>query len=79
MALPRPYLYLFRLRTCCPRCGNTDLRQLQERDGIDEMYSNPLSRLQRFFGAPLYWCQFCRLQFYDFRPRHKNESIPAGQ
>jgi hypothetical protein len=79
MATPRPYLYLISLHTCCPRCGNADLHKLGERDGIDEMYSNPISRLQHFLGAPLYWCQFCRLQFYDFRPRRKAKALAAGK
>ena len=77
MVIPRPYLYLLSVKTCCPRCGNHGSKRLQERDGIDEMYSNPISRIQRFLGAPLYWCQFCRLQFYDFR-RRKQESTTPG-
>jgi hypothetical protein len=26
--------------------------------------------LLRMFGAPLYHCTFCRLQFWDLRARH---------
>lgn len=71
MVVPRPFLYLLSFHSCCPKCGNVDLKILNERDGVDEMSSNPLSFIQRFLGAPLHWCQFCRLQFYDYRPRRK--------
>jgi hypothetical protein len=53
----------------CPRCGNPEVKKLPKRDGIDRMYNNPLSRLQQLFGAPIYHCHWCRLQFYDLRPR----------
>jgi hypothetical protein len=33
------------------------------------LYLNPLSLVQKFFGAPLHYCAFCRIQFYDLRPR----------
>jgi hypothetical protein len=53
----------------CPRCSNARLKQLDKRDHIEKLYRNPISRIQQWFGAPLLYCQFCRLQFYDFRPR----------
>ena len=51
----------------CPRCSNPRLKQLDKRDHIEKLYRNPISRIQRWLGAPLLYCQFCRLQFYDFR------------
>jgi DNA-directed RNA polymerase subunit RPC12/RpoP len=53
----------------CPHCGGTDLRVLPKRDPIEKMYRGPLSTLWRWMGAPLLYCRFCRLQFYDFRQR----------
>jgi hypothetical protein len=32
-----------------------------------------LRRIQSWFGAPLYYCERCRLQFYDARPWRRNE------
>ena len=53
----------------CPRCGSRRLRKFKKVDHIESMYKNPISRLQRFFGAPILYCFRCRLQFYDFRRR----------
>lgn len=55
----------------CPNCHRTDLRRRHERDRIDRMLRNPLRYMQRFLGGSLYHCQFCRIQFYDLRPRAK--------
>ncbi|MGA3027623.1 MAG: hypothetical protein ABSF98_22915 [Bryobacteraceae bacterium] len=40
---------------------------LKKRDGIDKLNRNPLRLVQRFFGARLYYCWACRLQYYDLR------------
>lgn len=53
----------------CPRCSNANLKELEKRDHIEKMYRNPISRIQQWLGAPLLYCRFCRLQFYDLRPR----------
>jgi hypothetical protein len=63
------YLFLLGRVSRCPHCGTHRLRKLRRIDKIDRMYPNPLSLLQKYFGANLHWCQYCRLQFYDFRPR----------
>lgn len=72
-ALPLTLLYpqLSRIARC-PRCSSTELRLLARRDPIERMYRGPLSMLWRWLGAPLLYCPFCRLQFYDFRPRVGN-------
>lgn len=54
---------------CCPHCGTTDLRLLPKKDPIEKTYRGPLSQLWGLLGAPLLYCRFCRLQFYDFRHR----------
>ena len=51
----------------CPKCGWYDLTVLTRRDRIDKMNRNPLRLLQRVFGARLYHCAHCRVQFYDLR------------
>ena len=74
------YLFLLGTVSRCPHCGTHRLRKLRRVDKIDRMYANPLSYVQKFFGASLHWCQYCRLQFYDFRPRIANadQSIRPG-
>ena len=57
------------LIAACPRCGNRDLKAFSRRDHIEGYYTNPFSTLQRFFGARLLYCKWCRLQFYDLRRR----------
>lgn len=51
----------------CPRCAVGELEILKKRDHIDKMNRNPLRLVQRYFGARLYYCWGCRLQFYDLR------------
>lgn len=63
------YMLLFGNASRCPQCGTYRIYALKSRDKIDRMYRNPLSYLQKFAGAELRWCSFCRLQFYDRRPR----------
>lgn len=57
----------------CPRCSNTHLRRLKKRDQIEKLYLNPVSRAQQWLGAPLLYCRYCRLQFYDFRRCHDRD------
>jgi ribosomal protein L37E len=67
--IPRyPSLYLVSLHRSCPRCGTPHLEKLRKRDKIDPLYRNPVSLLQGVLGARLWWCPFCRVQFYDCRP-----------
>jgi len=41
-------------------------------DKIDKMRGGIFNMIHRVFGGKLYHCWFCRLQFYDLRPRKKN-------
>ncbi len=61
----------------CPCCHSVDLTALKRRDGIDRMQKGLLNFVQRISGGKLYHCWFCRLQFYDTRPRF-NTSRKAG-
>ena len=63
------FLFLFGRTSRCPRCGSFKVDKLRGVDHIDPMYKNPLSYLQKWFGAQIHWCPFCRLQFYDLRKR----------
>jgi hypothetical protein len=63
------YLFLFGKKSRCPRCGSYRVEKLRGVDHIDPMYKNPISYLQKYFGANLHWCPFCRLQFYDLRKK----------
>ncbi|MGH9722619.1 MAG: hypothetical protein ACRD8O_20605 [Bryobacteraceae bacterium] len=63
------YFFLLGKVSRCPRCGTHRVQKLRGLDKIDRMYRNPLSFFQKYFGAPIHWCPFCRLQFYDLRKR----------
>ena len=63
------YLFLLGRRSHCPRCWSVKLQKFSKVDHIEGMYKNPISYLQKWFGANLYCCPFCRLQFYDLRDR----------
>ncbi len=51
----------------CPRCGTYRLTHLSTRDKIDKMLKGPINYLQFLWGADLYHCRYCRVQFYDVR------------
>jgi hypothetical protein len=59
----------------CVKCGNPNLKVLKHRDKIDPVSRFPISLIQRLFGAPILYCQYCRLQFYDFRRVAKSQKI----
>ncbi len=66
---PRRYRLHYGNRCRCPRCGTFRVEKLRGIDHIDPMYKNPFSYLQKWFGAALHWCPYCRLQFYDIRKK----------
>lgn len=70
---------LFSRVSLCPRCGTSRLRVLRKRDPVDTMSTSLVSTLQRIMGAELHHCEFCRLQFYDFRKvAAKSKEKPAA-
>ena len=64
-------LVLFKVTSylSCPKCGNFRLESFSKPDHIETKSNSPFSLIQKFLGAPLWCCPFCRLQFYDFRKR----------
>lgn len=64
---PRKFTFEFTRNVSCPHCGNQDLKKLSRRDHIEKFYQGPISRLEGLFGANLYHCIYCRLQFFDIR------------
>jgi DNA-directed RNA polymerase subunit RPC12/RpoP len=68
----RSFFALFNQYSECPKCGTRELSRLQTKDLIDTVAANPLRRLLKLFGAPLYHCTFCRYQFRDWRERDPN-------
>jgi len=50
----------------CPQCGTPRLSKLSKYDRIDRKSSSWFRKLLGLFGAPIYHCTFCRLQFRDF-------------
>jgi hypothetical protein len=59
----------------CPKCRSFELTAPRRVDKIDRMLKSPRSLLQRMLGGRLYHCWFCRLQFYDVRPRKKQRKL----
>ncbi|MGA2118924.1 MAG: hypothetical protein ABSH56_29760 [Bryobacteraceae bacterium] len=59
----------------CPQCWSERLEVLSRRDYIEGFRKGLIRRVQGWFGAPLYYCWRCRLQFYDARPQR----YPDGQ
>jgi len=51
----------------CPRCGTYRLTRLSTPDKIDKMQGGLINYVQRLWGADLYHCRYCRVQFYDVR------------
>jgi hypothetical protein len=70
--IPGKLSVYFALTAGCPSCGNPNLTTRRKRDYIDRMCFNPISWCQRFLGAPLLYCCYCRLQFYDIRKLRKD-------
>jgi hypothetical protein len=58
---------LFQRYTRCPDCGTSRLSKLSKYDQIDRKTKSFLRRSMVIFGAPIYHCTFCRLQFRDYR------------
>ncbi len=56
----------------CPKCRYQDISHLKRVDKIDKMRGGIFNLFHRIMGGKLYHCWFCRLQFYDFRPRRDN-------
>jgi len=62
----------------CPRCGTYRLTKLSEPDRIDRHYRSFIGVAQRMFGASLYHCRYCRIQFYDMRAPVAPEANPKA-
>lgn len=75
----RKFTFEFTRHVSCPRCGNQDLGVLPRRDRIERFYNSPISRAQGLFGAKLYHCVFCRLQFYDLRALADPETLEKSE
>lgn len=56
----------------CPKCRYQDITALRRVDKIDKMRRGIFNFVHKILGGQLYHCWFCRLQFYDLRPRKEN-------
>lgn len=63
---------LFQSHVQCPECGTGRLSKLSKYDRIDRKSDSFLRRSLALFGAPIYHCTFCRLQFRDYRSLDPN-------
>ena len=73
----RPIIAIFQRWCQCPLCHNRRLTVHRKADKIDRMSSNPLRRLLRLFGFPIYHCTFCRYQFRDWRKMDPRRDEPV--
>ena len=77
---PRRYRYHLGPTCRCPVCGTSRVVRLKQPDKIDRRQGGFLNLLERLAGGGrLFHCRWCRLQYYDRRPR-AGESLgkPAG-
>ncbi len=73
--LPRPYRLHIGVACRCPKCGTYRVVKLEKPDKIDKMQGGFLNWLEKKAGGALYSCCFCRIQFYDRRPRSSSRGI----
>lgn len=67
------------LWSCCPKCGTSDLKVQKRRDFIEAYERSPLRRLGGLLGIKLLYCEGCRFQFHDFRPRKASKRERVGE
>jgi hypothetical protein len=72
---PRALFYIFQRYADCPHCRTRAISRLAKKDYIDPMMFNPLRRMLTIFGAPLYHCTFCRVQFRDWRKADPDRKV----
>jgi hypothetical protein len=73
--VPRRWRYHLGETCRCPKCGTLRISKLKGPDKIDPMHKGPLNWFERMAGGSLYYCCFCRVQFFDRRrPAPKNGS-----
>lgn len=68
---------IFQKFTQCPECGTSRLSKRSRYDKIDRKSDSFLRRFIGIFGAPIYHCTFCRVQFRDFRGLNPNSKSKA--
>ena len=55
----------------CPQCRSYEVRVIPRSNRTMRTYRHPLQFLQKVLHAPLRYCRYCKLQFFDFRPCSK--------
>jgi hypothetical protein len=78
--VPRHYVFHLGDQCRCPNCGTFRVKKLKQRDKIDPMRKGVLNWMERLSGGHLFYCCFCRLQFYDRRslaPRNELTTQPG--
>ena len=63
----------------CPSCGTAKITLRNSPDPIEKVYKSPYSFVKRILGSRLYRCQYCRLQFRDFRDIRKPSTEPDSE
>ncbi len=71
----------FQKYTRCPQCGTARISKRTKYDKIDRKSKSLIRRFLGIFGAPIFHCTFCRLQFRDYRdldPNRKPKVMPSA-
>ena len=58
--------FLFQKHALCPECATPRVLKRSKYDRIDRKSESLFRNFLGLFGAPIYHCTFCRLQFRDF-------------
>jgi hypothetical protein len=69
-ALVRHWRFIFSVHTACPDCGSRSVLPATYSDRASKV-RHPLGWIQSILFAPLLECDYCRHQYYDWRPRRK--------
>ena len=75
---PRRFMYNFGEHVRCPLCGTHRVSRLTGPDRIDRFYHSPMNFLKWLLGGSIHHCRYCRVQFYDRRPRREDPARDHG-
>jgi hypothetical protein len=73
--IPRPWTFHISRCVRCHRCGTCRIQRQASLDYIERLSYGLLSIVGRVLGGDLYYCVYCRMQFYDRR----DQILPAAE
>jgi hypothetical protein len=73
-------LFIYSRHTRCPKCRTGAVHRVPDWDRVDALSRNPLGLLQALLAAPMNYCSYCRLRYYDWRtpqPKYSTRSVDS--